>query len=52
MSLDLAYDELSVGFDPEMERSSECHTETSQSKSSLSLYLSFVVSKDLSSVTI
>lgn len=46
------YDELSVGFDPEMERSSECHTETSQSKSSLSLYLSFVVYKDPSSVTI
>ncbi len=52
VSLDLAYDELSVGFDPEMERSSECHTETSQSKSLLSLYLSFVVSKHPSSVTI
>lgn len=44
MNLDLAYDELSVGFDLKMERSSECHAETSESESSLSLQIFSAVS--------
>lgn len=39
MNFDLTYDEFSFGFDLKMERSSECHIESSESKSSLSLDL-------------